>query len=287
MNSTAIQSILRPLLLGTLSAALALGSTSLAHAGHGAAQVEGKDYAFTTLAPMTTGWTTFAFKNTGKELHHFQIARLPDGQTFDAFVADLKARGEAAAAGVEFVGGVGLLLPGASQTATVNLNRPGTYVQLCFVPDAKGVPHLALGMLNAFQVQAAAGDATAGTANAAPRADVQISLEDFGFQMPGSIKAGKQVWQIVNKGPEPHEAMIFRLLPGKTVADALAGLANPAGPQAAMPVGGLQAVNKGRSSYADLNLEAGDYLLLCLIPSAAQGGKPHFALGMARPFAVR
>ena len=273
---------IRTLILATLTAALS--STTLAHQGQNHAmtspvQVNGKDYAFSTSSPLQTGWTTFSFTNTGKELHHFQIARLKAGQTFEGFLADLKARGEAATADITFVGGVGIEAPGSTGTVTVNLDQPGTYVQLCFVPDAKGVPHFALGMTSAFQVT----DTANGVAE--PRADVAVTLEDFGINIPQEIQAGRQVWGVHNKGPEPHEVMLFRMLPGKTVADLMAMFTG--GAPAGMPMGGVQAAATGRTNYADLELTPGDYLLICLIPSPAHQGKSHAELGMVRPFTVK
>lgn len=273
---------IRTVMFAALTAALCGGG--LAHQGHttGApVQVNGKDYAFSAGAALPGGWTTFTFTNTGKELHHFQIARLPAGQTFEGFVADLKARGEAATADLTFVGGVGLEAPGGKGTVTVNLDQPGTYVQLCFVPDAKGVPHFALGMMNAFQVTDAANGA------AEPKADVAVTLEDFGINIPQEIRAGRQVWGVRNKGPEPHEMMLFRMLPGKSVTDLIAMFANPAAAPAGIPMGGVQAAATGRINYADLELAPGDYLLVCLIPSPAHQGKSHAALGMVRPFTVK
>lgn len=49
------------------------------------------------------------------------------------------------------VGGVQAILPGVSQTGTVNLDA-GTYVLICFIPNAEGVPHFALGMVRELTV---------------------------------------------------------------------------------------------------------------------------------------
>lgn len=270
----------RALIIATLTAAL--GGHTLAHTGHtmpATVQVSGKDYAFSTSPALPTGWTTFTFTNSGKELHHFQIARLKPGQTFQNFMADLKARGEAATADITFVGGVGIQAPGGKGTVTVNLDQPGTYVELCFVPDAKGVPHFVLGMMNAFQVTDKASTV------AEPKADVAVMLEDFGINIPQEIRAGRQVWGVSNKGPEPHEMMLFKMMPGKTVADLLAMFTG--GAPAGLPMGGVQAAAPGRTNYADLELTPGDYLLVCLIPSPAHEGKSHAELGMIRPFTVK
>ncbi|THF68177.1 hypothetical protein E7T06_17745 [Deinococcus sp. Arct2-2] len=276
---------LRPLL--TLALIATLAGPALAHTGHthapAAVQVRGQDYKFVTPASVKMGWTTFELKNTGQEPHHLQIVRLPGHMTQADFLTKLKENEGAALASVDLVGGVGMLLPGQAQQVTLNLTEPGTYLELCFIPDAKGVPHLALGMVQSFQVTKGAGAQTQ-----PPQAGLQVKLVDYGFELPKgrAITEGPQVWEVMNGGPEGHEMLVFRIAPGKTVEDVAAYLKQPEGPMPLIPMGGAQAVAQGRTSYAHLNLTPGDYLLLCGIPSPSHQGAPHAALGMIRPFTV-
>ncbi len=268
--------------LSALIATSAVAQSGMDHAMPGL-QVVGSDYRYSNPGALSTGWNTIEFRNTGREAHHLQLVRLPDGMTQASFLAKLKENEGAALASVEMVGGVGMLLPGQSQQVTLNLDTPGTYLELCFVPDEKGVPHLALGMVNTLQVKASA-QAT----SAAPKADLKVKLMDFAFELPEDaiIQAGPQVWEVENAGPEGHEMAIMRLAPGKTLADLDAYMKNPEGPMPMIPVGGAQAVTQGRTSYLNVNLEAGDYVLLCFLPSPANAGARHAALGMVRPFTV-
>ncbi len=43
----------------------------------------------------------------------------------------------------------------------------------------------------------------------------------------------------------------------------------------------------GQVGWLTLDLPAGEYAALCFIPSAANWGAPHFALGMLNGFTVR
>lgn len=270
----------------TLALIAAVSGVAMAHQDHPSTDgvlVVGNEYSFNALQPLPAGWTKLTFSNTGKELHHVQIARLPDGMSAQAFMAELGSKGDAALAVVEFVGGVGAVAPGATATSYVNLDKPGLYVELCLLPDQKGVPHVAHGMVRSFEVTAAAAHAHA----AAPKADKLVTLEDYGINLPKDITAGPQVWQLDNKGPEPHEMTVFKLLPGKTVDDLMHSLSDPQAAPAGVPLGGMQALSKGRSGFIELNLERGDYVLLCAIPSPLHQGKPHVALGMIRPFSVK
>ena len=61
---------------------------------------------------------------------------------------------------------------------------------------------------------------------------------------------------------------------------------SPAGPPPFEFVGGYQAIMPGDSGWAVLDLEAGEYGLVCLIPSPANQFKPHYALGMVASITV-
>ncbi|MBB6015389.1 hypothetical protein ACFP9V_20265 [Deinococcus radiopugnans] len=281
MKNPASARFLLPLIL---SAAL----TTPALAQHGAhslpaVQIQGQDYQYSGPASVPAGWTTLEFRNTGQEPHHLQLVRLPDGMTQASFLAGLQANEGATLASVEMVGGVGMLLPGQSQQVTVNLSEPGTYLELCLIPDANGVPHLALGMVKTLQV------APAGAVQAQPpQADFQVKLVDYGFELPRGVTVteGPQVWEIANDGPEGHEMTVFRLAPGKTMEDVNAYLKNPEGAMPLIPLGGAQAMAKGRVSYLHLDLAPGEYVMVCMVPSPGHQGAPHAVLGMLRPFTV-
>ncbi|PYE55445.1 hypothetical protein [Deinococcus yavapaiensis] len=272
--------------LTTLLAAAMLATPSLAfaHDGHPmTVDVQSSEYKFTSPDSIPAGWTTLTLTNTGKEAHHVQVVRLPDGMNLQGFLAKLKENEGAALAMVDMIGGVGMLLPGQSQKTTVNFTKPGTYAELCFVPDEKGVPHLAIGMTKALTVTAAQ---TAAATE--PTASFTVRLLDYGIELPKgvTVKAGVQTWKIVNAGPEAHEMAIMRMAPGKTMADVEAFFKNPVGPMPFIPAGGAQGMSAGRQQYAEFNLTEGQYILLCFIPSPTHQGAPHAMLGMVRPFTV-
>ena len=75
---------------------------------------------------------------------------------------------------------------------------------------------------------------------------VQIVTHEFAFAMPDSLPAGLTTFRLRNEGQQPHHLMLYRLEPGKSLADVLvalrAGGAHPAWMQA---VGGPNAVPHG------------------------------------------
>jgi plastocyanin len=250
------------------------------HMMHGVA-ISGSDYAFESPETLETGYQTLTFTNTGKELHHLQLARLNDGVTLEQFQAAMQEGESAAFPLLEFVGGVGMVAPGQTATATVKLEEPGTYLELCFVPDANGVPHLALGMIKPIEVVAAA------AMTEAPKADLVVNMVDFAFTLPAEVPAGQQTWEVVNHGEQPHELGLGKIKEGKTLDDVMVWLqTGEFGPD--MPLdflSGAQGMAKGYSNFVEFDLRPGEYVALCVIPDP-ETGLPHFALGMVSHFTV-
>lgn len=108
---------------------------------------------------------------------------------------------------------------------------------------------------------------------------------DFGYQIPRQIEAGAVRVQLVNRGQELHHAQVLRLEQGKTMAD-LARL-SPDGPppEWVVPAGGPGAVGPGDSSSVIQNLPAGQYAVMCWIPSLSDH-KEHRMKGMVAGFQV-
>lgn len=243
--------------------------------------IKATDHAFDAPAQVNAGLISVRLENNGQELHHAQFARLQDGKTMADLQAAFAQGEQAAIALLEFVGGPSVLDPGKSQEVVLDL-KAGNYVLLCFIASADGVSHLAKGMLKPIQVVAASGQAGA----QAPKADLSIVLKDFGFEMPAEVKAGKQTWEIKNAGPQLHEMVIFKLAPGKTMADIDAFFQSPAGPPPFEAVGGMQALSVGKSAWLVLDLQPGNYVALCNVPDP-ESGKAHTELGMIMPFTVK
>lgn len=247
---------------------------------HGVA-VKGLDYSFESPDTLETGYQTLTFTNTGKEFHHLQLARLNDGVTLEQFQAALQESEFAAMPLVEFVGGIGGIAPGQTATATVNLEKPGLYLELCLIPNAEGVPHLALGMIKPIEVVAA----TALTKG--PKADLVVDMVDFAFTLPGELPAGEQTWEVVNHGEQIHELVLGKINEDKTLDDVMVYLAtSEMGPDAPfMPVGGTPGLSTVHSQFVGFDLTPGEYVTLCFFPDP-ETGKPHIALGMISHFTV-
>ena len=218
-----------------------------------------------------------AYEITG--IHHVQLVRLDSGRT----VADLTAAMNgpdpfptwAHAAG----GPNPNTTPDARSEATVDL-APGSYAILCLVDVPDHVPHFKKGMFRALTVTPYAGPVpTLG----AP--DVTVSATDFAFTMTDTVKPGMRSFLVKLPGTQPHEVLVFKLNPGKTVADLVKWGATFQGPPPAAPVGGISAIEPGDFARFSANITPGDYVLLCFVIDP-KDGKPHVAKGMALPFKV-
>jgi uncharacterized cupredoxin-like copper-binding protein len=184
---------------------------------------------------------------------------------------------------VAAVGGPGVVDPGLQNQVILELT-PGQYVLLCFIPSHDGVPHVAKGMVRPIEVVTHSDHDHPGAPT--PKADAAVKLLDFSFSLPSEIKAGEQLWQVVNEGQQPHEIEILKLSEGKTMADIQAFMQSPQGAPPFAAVGGFQAINPDASGWLLLDLEAGDYVAICYVPDSASG-HAHAELGMVLPFSVK
>lgn len=284
--------------IGVLTAlTLALTTAALAHQGHDHAPAtftlgEPGAARFTVEGPsqLGQGFTSFALKNTGKQPYTPVLAQLKNGAT-DAQVkaalsALMQSQGEDMAAierVADFVGGAASLAPGATFEYGVNL-APGRYVLFGFGATEDGQPFYDLGQYKTFTVT--------GTSNGvpAPKADVRASLKDYQVELPRTLRAGRQLWEVENAGQETHHLMLMRIKDGKTMQDVEAFFHAPDPAQAGEPpfedAGGLETLSRGRKAFVTLDLAPGEYVVACFLPSAAKHA-PHFALGMLTNVSVK
>ncbi|HET7621646.1 MAG TPA: hypothetical protein VFK39_07085 [Gemmatimonadaceae bacterium] len=183
--------------------------------------------------------------------------------------------------GAELMGGPEGPADGATDAwATLDL-APGNYVLTCLLPlpDGSGT-HRSRGMFRALTVVSATGEPAQ-----MPHADVVVRMTDYTFDLPATVPAGRRLVRFENSGPHTHLAIVARLAPGKTLADAAAWQAKPEGPPPFVYVGGVTAMSPGRASIARLDLEPGRYLIACL-DNDGTAPKLHYEVGMVREFTV-
>lgn len=110
--------------------------------------------------------------------------------------------------------------------------------------------------------------------------------EDYAFTGPDQLESGRRRVRLINRGKDVHQIQFLALPAGKTITDVERALASrsPSLPNWLRRHGGVNSVAPGNEASVDIQLEPGDYLLLCGIPDVA--GRPHAMRGMVRALRV-
>ena len=142
-------------------------------------------------------------------------------------------------------------------------------------------------------------DVTPGKDGALPASNATITAahdEDAkpenDFKIAG-LKVGKNRLHFVSEGDEPHHAVMFAILPGRTLADVKKFLTTEGQPSGPPPVdfasGANTAVLDGdREQVTDLVLrKPGKYAVVCFLKDRDGKGKRHLAEGMLEAVDVK
>lgn len=139
----------------------ALGASAADECADDEIEVTATDYAFAGLPEeMSPGTVAVTFANDGSEFHEMIVLRKNDdtGESFDEILAMTDE--DAAQALVSEAGAI-FAEPGATATALFNIEEPGDYIAVCFIPQgstpegeatASGAPHFTYGMMTEFSV---------------------------------------------------------------------------------------------------------------------------------------
>jgi len=110
------------------------------------------DYDFQLSQPLTAGKHVVRVENTGAQGHEIAIAALSPGKTLQDFIAWEQGGEKGPLPTGRWLGGVTTLDAGGHAQFTTTF-APGSYLLLCFWPDAKdGKPHIMHGMAKEIRV---------------------------------------------------------------------------------------------------------------------------------------
>jgi len=124
-----------------------------------------------------------------------------------------------------------------------------------------------------------------------------IRLLDFSFALDSPLTAGRHTIRVENAGVEPHDLVMMKLAPGKTIEDVRTWL-NPERPrrpdqteEPAPPLeslgtgaGGIAPIAPGMEAFFETNLTSGAYVMVCM--TTAPDGRSHIEHGMIRQISV-
>jgi hypothetical protein len=238
------------------------------------------DAGFEAPSAMRPGLRHVVFENRGSQVHEGMLVKLPEGMSANDFT-DAVNRGVMFPEGALDYSGPGLTSPGESTELWLRVD-PGRYVLFCWNGD-----HSEKTKVHSFTVEGDGGD------DVSPRADVEVRLVNYRFELEGELRAGVRVLRVETPGPAMHEMDLFRLHPGKTAEDVIRWRKNEndPGPAPADALGGvLDSHDLSRVVWVRRNFVPGRYLLHCAMPlttgAAADAHKSHADLGMVREIEV-
>ena len=246
-------------------------------------RLEAHDFAFTAPARTAAGLTRVRLVNRGPGWHEGNIARLPDGETMDTYLAGVRSGNSFPVGAVDF-GGPGKVAANDSSDVVIDL-EPGRYVVVCWHDD-----HAKAGMIASMVVSADSTSATQRRDSAgAPAVTGEVALEDFRFtHAPDTYRRGRNVLRVRNVGQRPHDMTFLRLQPGRTIAEFSAWYRSREGDPPALPVGGMVTLAPGKEGLVEIDFEPGSYLVTCGTPEKTPDGtKIHAQMGMAEAFDIK
>ena len=126
-------------------------------------------------------------------------------------------------------------------------------------------------------------EATSAAATVAPNV-VHVKTSDFAFEVADTIPAGLTTFHLMNDGPDWHHASLLRIEEGHTMDEVQEAFAAQQEPAWLHAVGGPNAPFAGGTSEVTMNLEPGNYVLVCFVPGPDE--VPHVAKGMIRQLTV-
>ncbi len=175
---------------------------------------------------------------------------------------------------------------GCDTNVSFNYKFDGTNLTFSYVGDPSADTHCDGRHADFNNVTYTRVDESATTStNAMP--EIFIDAADYSYTAPETITAGWVRVTLTNSGTEPHHVQFLRLNDGVTTQQFEEALNQGEGPALAMTkqVGGVGAIHPGGSAQAAINLPAGEYVILCLIPSPSDH-VAHHAKGMIKSLTV-
>lgn len=270
----------RAVLVGAL-AVTAAHAGSRASAAKDAFRIVATDDGFAAPARIPAGLRHIVFENHGREIHEAMLVKLPAGMTAKEYVAAIRA-GALFPTGARDYSGPALLAPGETTEIWAQVD-PGNYILICWNDN-----HATTRRVHEFVATA-----SGARDDKPPPEDIVLRLADFRFELSRAPRKGINVVRVDTAGPSMHEADLYRLLDGKTVADLVDWRKRDGkGEAPAVALGGvLDSHDLTHRTWMRWNLAPGRYVLHCEMPIDKNAqSNTHFAThadaGMVKAFDV-
>jgi hypothetical protein len=216
------------------------------------------DTSLESSPTVPAGITTIRLALKGKAKRELVVHRVPAGTTPEELARGAAGRPERWFHDWSF-GGPSVPRDSASEaSATLDL-RPGRYVLVAYEVDPSGRPRGDRFIWR--EISAIAGSVLIPARFAVP--DVSMRLKDARIDVSGVVRTGQRTVQVENGGTRPHDLLIGRLKPGKTIDDVRRWDSDRTDPAPFVYVGGLTPISSGFTAQTKLVLQTGVHVVLC------------------------
>ncbi len=237
------------------------------------------DFYIKAPAAIPSGLTTLLVKSESQSDHSVLILRLAAGRTIRQYVAAYGANRDPGWATP--LGGAVTAGPGSETNVTLNLNPGSNYAMVSYFVAPDGKTHAQKGEVHVFRVTR-----STRAPGPEPKSDITLTMTDYAYQVAPQIAAGPHVIRVENPSGQAHEALIVRLLPGKTMAEAVAWDTAPIGPPPYESFSSVARMAPGLHLWMSANFKPGKYVISCYTPDK-KTARPHIKLGMLTQIEVR
>jgi hypothetical protein len=243
--------------LAVTATALIAAPVSSAH-GQRVLTVVASDSALDASPTVPAGITTIRLQLKGTVRRDLTVHRIPAGTAPEVLARGAAGRPERWFEQWSF-GGPAVPRDSASDaSATIDL-RPGRYALVSYEVDAAGRPR---GDRYVWRdVTAFAAAILIPARFAVP--DATITVKDGRIEVIGALRTGQRTLQIENTGARPHDVLIARLKPGKTMDDVVRWDRDRNDPPPFVYVGGLTPMSTGVIAQTRLVLQSGVHVVFC------------------------
>jgi len=217
-----------------------------------------RDTALEVSPTVPAGVTTVRLVLQGKARRELVVRRVPAGTAPETLIRGAAGRPAKWFSQWSFGGPA---VPPDSATdanATVEL-RPGRYLLVAYEVDASGRARGERFLWQPFT--AVAGSALIPGRFTVP--DLTLKVRDARIDVQGTMRPGQRTIRVENIGSRPHELIIVRLKPGKTLDDVRAWSMRRAASAPFVYVGGLTPMSPGMTAQTRLVFQTGEHVVLC------------------------
>jgi hypothetical protein len=251
-----------------------------------------EDYSFEAPNEIPSGWSNIQFSNKGQEPHLLLFSRLPEGKTVDDYLSEAgvpfneiwyqlrdgeitppqfgESLGREMPAWffeVQFLGGVGLVMPDGVAEITVNL-PPGNYAIECYAKTGNGEIHFMEGMARPLRVT----EKKSGIHP--PKEDLLVTIRNDQMNIEGDFTPGKRTVKVLVEEPPPKQAFgqnvhVVQLDREADIEEVVqwfnwytpTGLRSPSPDQATF-IGGMHFLPVNNPGFFTVDLQPGRYLFV-------------------------